>query len=448
GQEEIDALEAEADKARERRQVALRSEERFRAAAERHRELLNRLVEGVSRAPRAGGGDDGEPSLERWRKGHNRLEDKLRSALTAVLEERHRAEDAANDLARIEAQLHTARVRKPQCTAMVDLQIEASETAEATVELTYRTPCALWRPEHLVRFRAEADDPQRGTLEVTTWATLWQSTGESWEGVQLSCSTARPASASKAPLVEDDVLYKRRKTAQERKTIQVAVEDQAIQTARTQGVRLVDEMPGVDDGGKPLTFEPPSSIDLPSTGQPIRVVIAQMQLQASVSRVAMPEIAPVAHLKATATLTTHTPLLAGPAHIARGSGLIGRSMLTLVSPGEPFVIGLGPDDGLRVRRQLHEEDERTVVTGHRTVTRTVRLFVSNLSGQRRGLRLTERIPVSNIDAVTVSLTSAEGWHHEAEDGFVHMDLELEANATRELELRYSIGAGAHVVLPF
>src|SRR5207253_2460232 len=136
-------------------------------------------------------------------------------------------------------------------------------------------------------------------------------------------STARPARAATPPSVADDVIYSRRKTDDERRNINVEARDQAIAVAGLgRGARAVDEMPGVDDGGEPLAFEPAARVSLASDGRPFRVEIARATVRADVARVLFPERAPVAHLRATATLAKGaSPLLAGPVRVARGAGL-------------------------------------------------------------------------------------------------------------------------------
>ncbi|HRI51148.1 MAG TPA: DUF4139 domain-containing protein, partial [Pseudomonadota bacterium] len=149
----------------------------------------------------------------------------------------------------------------------------------------------------------------------------------------------------------------------------------------------------------------------------------------------------------TATLSGPRPLLAGPIAVVRNGELCGRCRLPYVGRGEPFEVGFGTDDGVRVRRQLHESREVTPVVGTQKVTRTVKLFVSNLSSTPRQLSLTERIPVSELREVEVTLLSSTGLHFDPKDGFAKFPLELPARATRELQLVYRIEAPARVVLP-
>src|SRR5262249_50364508 len=160
------------------------------------------------------------------------------------------------------------------------------------------------------------------------------------------------------------------------------------------GARAVDEMPGVDDGGEPVLLEPRDKVSIASNGRPFRVEVQRVTVSAVIERVLFPEIAPVAHLRATATLTKGGPLLAGPVRIARGMGLVGRSKIGYIGKGEPFEIGLGADDGVRVRRTQTEQRDTVPVTGTQKIRRTVTVHLSNLSNEQKRVLVTERIPVS------------------------------------------------------
>jgi hypothetical protein len=126
--------------------------------------------------------------------------------------------------------------------------------------------------------------------------------------------------------------------------------------------------------------------------------------------------------------------------------MVGRGRVGFVGQGEPFALGFGVDDGVRVRRRVEERRETTAVIGTQRILRSVRIFVSSLGDRARQLRVIERVPVSEIEDVSVKLTSAEGATLDERDGFVTFDLEVPAGGTRELQLDYRVEAAARVNL--
>jgi uncharacterized protein (TIGR02231 family) len=199
------ALEEALRAARETEARALRSLERARARAARVEALCSTWTEALQRVPRLS--DHG--GAESWTLARGRLEGALDGALDAQEAAQEALERARDALALASARHHQGELLEQRAEAWVELQVEAREAGSLTLELVYRTPCALWRPEHLGRLR-EGVGPER-SLELVTWATVWQATGERWEAVTCRFSTARPARAASAPRATDDVLVLRSK---------------------------------------------------------------------------------------------------------------------------------------------------------------------------------------------------------------------------------------------
>ncbi|WP_437590485.1 DUF4139 domain-containing protein [Sorangium sp. So ce1000] len=464
GREAIDALE------REEREASLRAgaAERARDRASRREAHLDQLLAKWARAMSEVPKDAGEPArLASWRGGVEALRAALDEALGASADARAARVRAEEDARRAAARLREGSVEEPRYEAVIEVEVHAPAPQPVEIELTYRVACAIWRPEHLARLSANAAGaggaagavgaPQApgGSIELTTWAAAWQATGETWENVTARFSTARPSRSAEAPLLADDVLRVRRKTEVERRRVVVEAREQAIVAAGLdRGARAVDEMPGVDDGGEPLIFEAAEPVTLPSDGRPTRVEIARRSLPADLALVLYPEVHPAAHLRATVTLDgggaggRPRPLLAGPVRVARGGSLIGRARLDFVGAGEPFELGFGVDDAVRVRRTVDEEQDTTAITGTRKIRRRVKLSVSNLSSNVKRVLVTERIPVSEVAEVEVALGEASGWTLDEKDGFLRGHVELPPQGLKTMSFSYELRAAASVVLPF
>jgi len=448
GQEEIQRLEGAARDARERSAAALQAIERQQRVEQHLFKLTEQWVSAAALGPK----NAADPAVLASHRDALRAIDASATATLAEIAraraEHARAEDERN---RAEERLREGRQEKPRFEAAIELELDASEAGDVEVELVYRLPCALWRPEHLARLAddASADDTSpAGSVEITTYATAWQRTGERWKDVALRFSTARPARAASAPELRDDVLYARRKTDEERRQIVIAAREQAIQLAGLErGERAVDEMPGVDDGGEPVLYEAKERVTLPSNGRPFRVEIGRASVRAELARVVFAQRAPVAHLRATATLEGAGPLLAGPVRLARGASMVGRARLDFVGKGEPFELGFGPDDAIRVRRTEDEERDTTTLTGAQRIKRKVTLYLSNLSGEARRALITERIPVSEIEDVEIALLDAGPFAHAGKDGFLKVGVDIGPQATKTISYSYELRAGARVALP-
>jgi len=439
GDDERDAAERDATEAAARRAAAERGEHRASADLERLDATAMDWVSSVAAVPR-GTKDDPAAGAKAWREAFDAIE-----AASGAAEEQ--GFEARADQLRAQARLEAARATRSLQTSRVEVQVEAAAAGAVTVELSYRTPCALWRPEHLARW-TQPGEGEPSTVTIATAAVVWQATGEIWSHVKARFSTARPAQSAAPPLLTDDLLTSRRKSEPERSRVVVEARDQAIATAGLErGTRDVDEMPGVDDGGEAQWFEAAHPVTIPSDGEAHRVELTRASMAAEVERVAWPERSDAVHLRATATLVGEAPLLAGPVVLARGGELVGRGRVGFVGRGEPFELGFGVDDGLRVRRAVEEKRETTPVIGTQKVARTVKVFLSNLSDEARRLTVIERYPVSEVDEVKVAVGSHEDATLDPRDGFANWTVTLGPGSTRTLTLSYRIEAAAKVVLP-
>jgi len=389
----------------------------------------------------------GEGGEQSWRLAFTRLSAAYRSAQEDWLKEEEALKEAQEVQTLVQERARRQRQREPVIRAFVWLQIEAEREQSLEVQLRYRTPAALWRPEHRAQLTSDSEEPSRGVLQLLSWACAWQFTGESWENVKLSFSTARPARAAKAPLLQDDLLLSRLKTQEERKQIQVELRDEEVQKTGRRPGHQIEEMPGVDDGGEPLLFKGLGLSNLPSNGEPVRLELEYRSLDASISRILMAERSPVAHYRARATLKGKHPLLAGPVKIVREGALLGTARIGFVSPGEVLELGFGADDALRVTRELICKEKRAAVTGSQQRSYQIKLLLSNMSGEVRSLEVLERIPVSEVEAVEIEFKPQDPWNFQAEDGFLNQSLELGARCTEILNFEYEIRARSKVRLP-
>ncbi len=438
---ELKDSEADQKKAQARRVLAERALEVVQVHEGRTSALLLAWIVALGRVPRGAATGMGS-----WRAAWGQLLNAQTEALDRLSAAQRELQEARLDEKRAQQRYQAARRLRPRRESAIELQIEAPHPTEISLEVTYITPCALWRPEHLARLMQNPDGT--ASLQIVTSAVVWQRCGEEWHNVTSRFSTARPAQHASPPLLSEDQIRLRRKTDAERRTIIVEAREQSISVAGLgRGSQKVEDMPGVDDGGEPLTFEASRPVTIYSTGQPLRIEISQISMPAQVERVVFPERGMAAHLRTTATLVGTRPLLAGPVVLSRGTELCGRGRTNFVGRGEPFELGFGPDDGVRVRRQVTEEREQAALTGTQRIARTVKLFVSNLSGKSRKLIVTERIPVSEIREVEVSVEKTSGMRWDGKDGFAHFDVEVPGRSTKELLLSYHIEAPSRVQLP-
>jgi uncharacterized protein (TIGR02231 family) len=318
--------------------------------------------------------------------------------------------------------------------AGVEIEVHADAPLRAELRLEYLVPGACWRPFHVATL---SPDSARVTFE--TEACVWQSTGEDWEGARLAFSTRRASHAAEPPALTSDLLRAEPKPTE----VEVEAREEEIVTAGLGAERgaASPELPGIDDGGQSVNLDAPAPASVPADGRPHRIPLVSFDADAEVDRVARPELEAAVLLRSVQTNRGHVPILAGPVDLIRAGGWAGRTSTLFVAPGERFALGWGPVPELRLQRQVDvQRDEQRLLSSwekrhHRT---TVRL--SNLGPESLSVKLTERVPVSEIDKVVVKPDPGEttGGVTPDRDGFLEWTLRLAPFSHESVSLKYTL----------
>jgi len=328
------------------------------------------------------------------------------------------------------------------CGATLVIELSSEGQREVALEIDYIVPGAFWRPYH--RARLEQSPGSSGStgssrLHFETDGCVWQNTGEDWEDIQLIFSTERPSLGSSPPRLQADVLRAKKTDA----TVVVETREQAIEVTGlgSGGRRARPEVPGIDDGGEPLALRARVRSSVPSDGRPHRVPMSAFVSEASASRVAMPELARAVFLRSEQTNRGEGPILAGPVDLIRDSGYVGRTSVLFIAPGEVFALGFGPEAELRVQRAHEQEDEeRPALSAWTTTRHEVTLNLSNLGASAREVTITERVPVSEVEKVQITLDARKstGAPSADKDGMVRWTVTMQPHGRETVTLNYTV----------
>jgi uncharacterized protein (TIGR02231 family) len=327
--------------------------------------------------------------------------------------------------------------------AVVEVVVEAARAGRVELRVVHLVPCALWRPAYRATLAGDGT-----SVHLAADAVVWQRTGEDWNGVRLSLSTARPTLAAKPPALVDDDIRLRDKSDEEKRTVEVDLREEDVSTVGAVASNAA-ELPGVDDGGEVRVLAAPTPVTVPSDGRPHRVHLTGFTAAARTEYAAAPELSPLVTRVAYFPNDAGHVLLAGPVDLVRESGFVGRGRLKFSGQGEEVRLPFGSEDTFRVVRHVSERRDTKALTGRTTTTRTVRVFVSHLAGTGAPVPvvLRERIPVSEVSAVEVEIDTAACAPAPGKadaEGIVRYDLELAPGERREIVLVYGLSASGKV----
>ncbi len=304
------------------------------------------------------------------------------------------------------------------------------------LSLTYLVGGASWTPV----YEARADEGG-GAVELSTWATVRQSTGEDWAAVDLVLSTAVPSQNATPP-----ELKKLKVTTYERppeKKVLVR-RDEYVERAQTgeggeaaAGGQLVARSQGLS-----VQLQVPEKGRVPGDGAPVRLFVGKQRMKAHFELRAMPKLYPVAFRVAELTNQAPWPLLPGRLDAFRPTGLVGRYELERVPQGGFFTLTFGLEDAVRVKRVVVEELKRDagLFGGKKRFTYSYRFELANYGKAPAEVALADHLPVSELDDISISVgeTTTAGYQLNPADGIARWKVSLKAQEKKSVSLSFRV----------
>jgi hypothetical protein len=360
-----------------------------------------------------------------------------------------------------------------------------SNPAPSTIELTYLVNDASWTPQYNLR-----STPDKSLAVIEYNAVVHQSSGETWEGINLALSTAEPTLVANAPIL-DPLKIALREGIQPPGMLSLINVQSAAQPADQQGkvAQLIDQTAQFDDmmksrrdnlkkgklaqvelnslatsnqmfefnadkqslvqmqqrmavikrtEGVSVMYKLPGKLALPSRSDQQLLTIAVVRTKAEFTLVATPLLTDYVYLQGEMVNDSDTILLPGPASMYRNNEFVGKGEMGLVTIGQPFTAGFGIDSQVQVVREFKDKKVETL-WGNRNDEQQYRIELSNYKNQAVKLRLLERIPYADNPNVEVALLPMS--HELSKDteyartvqkkGILRWDLTLPAGTTGE-----------------
>jgi uncharacterized protein (TIGR02231 family) len=405
---------------------------RGQALAELGESLTGVTVERVTREL-----TEPKPDTRAWTQAFDAALDARLRAASEVSARAARVREVQRELDSLRARELFLAASSQRMERRVEVRLACPSEGRARVELQYVVGGAGWTPS----YEARADE-SGGQVELSTFATVRQSTGEDWSGVRLALSTARPRDNATPP-EQKPLLLKAWERRAERKVL--VRRDEVQQHAQAGG-----QTPGETEGslqaasqGISVQLLVPELAQVPGEGSAVRLRVARTKLKSSFVWRAVPKQHPLVFRVASLVNGAPFPLLPGPVDLFRASGFIGRQALEPVPQGGAFQLTFGVEESLRVERVVVQEIARDegLFGGRRRFHYAYRFHVANYRQRPEVVELAEHIPVSELDDVTVELDARKttpGHAVEAMDGIVTWRLTLAPAEQRSVDLAFHV----------
>jgi hypothetical protein len=415
---------------------------------EEQRAFVQRMLQSSTNLPVAAPGSAvARPTLDEWQKLFTYSEESLGKISTEQQSIDGQREELQAKQTALEKQLNELRGARGRQSKTVTVRISLTAPGRLSVALRYSIPNAGWSPAYDARLRSVDR-----AIDLTYFGIVHNGTGEDWNNVSLTLSTARPSLGGGAPELQPwiaDVVRARPVMASvmsgstginpdlagETRIVLSPVDAElgrgnaslpvlgnnvlSLSTVKPGKIAAPPPPPAEIDAAlldadlaanvTSATFKIPVPVSVPGNNVSQKVAIKDTRLAATLQFQSTPRILEAAFLNASANNTTDYPLLAGPINTFLDDTFVAASNLKTVMPGEKFDLALGADDGISVKRRLvNRFTEDTGLTNKtRRITYEFLVTLTNNKATAERVVFKEPTPQSRDEKIVVKLLTPQ-----------------------------------------
>jgi uncharacterized protein (TIGR02231 family) len=386
----------------------------------------------------------------------NFLGQNYRKYVGAIAQLEKQLQQLNKQLEAIRKQLYQLQNYRPQESFSIFVAIEAGDSGDFELEVSYMINRASWIP--LYDLRVNTNDNQ---INLSYLAEVSQHTGEDWTNVALTLSTAKPGLGNLPPRLYPwyiDIFSSAPKPIEAKKMRRTMEGDSSADfedyddsregimssffagAAAPASIAAETAIATVSTEGGVVTFQIGGNNNIPTDGNPKKVTIFNENYPFRPEYITIPRLVSFAYLQAVVTNPlTGATLLPGKANIFRDNTFVGKTDLENISPGQEFKLNLGIDEGLKIDRELVERQvDKKLIGNQRRTSYAYRLSITNLRQLPANLILKEQLPVSRNEQIKVRLTLTNPKVLLGEMGLLEWTIELQPGAKQELYYQFVV----------
>ena len=342
----------------------------------------------------------------------------------------------------------------------VTVPVEAKTATVLKLRLSYQLPSVSWRPIYDARL-----DTASNKVALTQFGEVRQATGEDWNDVALTLSTAQPARGAEPPPLAtawvslyDYAQYNMRRNMAAARNKAAAMELSAIEDSSSaiDNVAPASVLPSapveaqfqnasIDTGGYVSEYKIPGAVTVTADNTTRKLMIGGLESSSTLLAQLRPAVSVSAYLIARTTLGGEAPLLPGSASLFRDGVFIGSANLPLLRPGEETNLSFGIDDQVVAKRQILADSRGSsgLIAKDTTLERKSVTTIQNLHRFAVKTEVLETLPVSQNEKIKIEVlgdATTPGYVKDADNvtGLAKWSLDLPAGGKSEIKVGWRI----------
>lgn len=395
--------------------------------------------------------NDAAVTPETWLKMLGFTEQQLGNIATELRTIDARREALRIERAALQQQLDQLRGDGGRNYKSVVVRLDAASGGAIELTLRYALLGARWAPRYDVRVASNDRSAELGYFGLVS-----QRTGEDWNNIDLTLSTARPSLGGAAPELRpwtvEQQQYRPVATTAAAPEFDAMMPTSAALKRGKAATLLGDESRGtfdyynslqatVESQATSASFKVAVPSTIPSDNSPQKVPIATATLSTAPEYRTTPKLLPSAFLTAKVTNSSDYPLLAGGMSVFLDDTFVATSALRTVMPGEQFDLALGADEGISVKRTLNNRftEDTGVVSKSKRITYDITITVQNNKRTPAKVVVRDQLPLSRHEKIVVKQLAPDDRQLKPDaEGVLQWTLDLKPGEKRDLPLRFSV----------
>ena len=339
----------------------------------------------------------------------------------------------------------------------VSADVEVEKDGEYPVQIRYYDVRASWNPIYELHTSDE-----NNILNIRLKAGINQSSFDDWKQIKLTLFSGNPAVSGTIPelrpnriniydpdtvrqramfksanggakmmnyVMEDTVAVGEAVDYEEAPMMQMSMSRMAEVTAPTAAVKQNDTM---------MEYELPGLWDV-RKGNETKADISNQEVECDYHIIAIPKLDDAGYLAAEVKTSDIEDLLQTNAIVYHKGAYLGEVYLNPDMTKDTYNISLGRDESIRLKRdQKKKYTSNVMLKGQKKTEYEYELRIASTKNKACKIKVTDQIPVSQDKTVVVEQQNISGGKLDEKTGMIDWTFDLEAGATKDLTLAYSI----------
>lgn len=385
---------------------------------------------------------------------------KRKDITKALLAKKREMEQAKKNTAAIKGKLDQSASKAATERNDVDILVRTKVAGPMRLTVTYAVSGANWEPIYDVRVM-----PDTEKVNMTYYGIVTQETGEDWENVALTLSTAPHTEARELPELSPWYLNSEMPVPRARRGMgfKMAKGDMAApcmapppaseaamggmvcdekKLAREEPeMNMMDQLVSeVETSGEAIVYKVPGTDTIISDGEPKKLTVAILDLTCKTEYLSIPKLSPEFYLKAKVSNDTEFVFLSGKVNLFQEDDYIGATNINTIAPKEKFDLSLGVTRQVVIKRELVKKETAAAgLLGGTRITYGYEIKVENHRKAKAKLVIMDQMPVPSHKDIKIEKLVVDPEAKEIDDlKRIKWKFFLDPEQKRTVRLEYSV----------